>query len=69
MSTKKEYTVPLRNMVDSEQNVYELTNAAIRRAEQLSLTKMDEMAKNKAKISSAAIREVVNKEVGYSYKK
>ncbi|MDC7219372.1 MAG: DNA-directed RNA polymerase subunit omega [Spirochaetales bacterium] len=69
MSSKKEYTVPLRDMVDSEQNVYELTNAAIRRAEQLSLTKMEEMAKNKAKVSSAAIREVVTKEVGYSYNK
>ena len=69
MSSKKDYTVPLGEMVDSELNVYEMTNAAIRRAEQLSLTKMEEMSKNKAKVSSAAIREVVMKEVGYSYNK
>jgi DNA-directed RNA polymerase subunit omega len=69
MTAKKEYNVPLSAMIDSEQNVYELTNAAIKRAEQLSLTKMDELTKNKAKVASAAIREIVNKEVGYSYKK
>ncbi len=69
MGSKKEFSVPLGEMVDSELNVYELTNAAIKRAEQLSLTKMDEMTKNKAKVSSAAIREVVTKEVGYSYNK
>lgn len=69
MGLKKDFSVPLEAMVDSEQNVYELTNAAIRRAEQLSLTKVDEITKNKAKISSVAIREVVNEEVGYSYKK
>ena len=69
MASKKDYTVPLRPMIDSEQNVYELTNAAIRRAEQLSLTKIEEISKNKAKIASVAIREVVLEEVGYSYKK
>jgi len=69
MGSKKEYTVPLGDMIDTEQNVYEMTNAAIKRAEQLSLTKMEEMNKNKAKVSSAAIREIVTKEVGYSYKK
>lgn len=69
MSVKKEYSVPLRSLVDSEQNVYELTNAAIKRAEQLSLTKMDEISKNKAKVSSAAIREVVTREIGYDYQK
>lgn len=69
MATKKEYSVPLTAMVDSEQNVYEMTNAAIKRAEQLSLTQIDEITKSKAKVSSAAIREVVTQEVGYSYKK
>ena len=69
MASKKDYTVPMSFMIDSVQNVYELTNAAIRRSEQLSLTKMDEITKNKAKVASVAIREIVLTEVEYSYKK
>lgn len=67
MKSKELYTVPLGELVESEQNIYEMTNASIRRAEQLSLTKAEEISKHKAKITSVAIREVVTGKVEYKY--
>lgn len=63
----KEYSIPLDNLVDNDLNIYEMTNASIKRAEQLSLTKGEEIAKQKAKVTSMAIREVVTGKVEYKY--
>lgn len=52
--------VPLQNIVDSDRNVYELTNAAIKRAGQLSVTGSETVKKCEGKVVSAALTEVVN---------
>lgn len=63
----KEYSIPLDYLVESELNIYEMTNASIKRAEQLSLTRGEEITKQKAKVTSLAIREVVTGKVEYKY--
>jgi len=67
MKSKEQYSIPLGELVESEQNIYEMTNASIKRAEQLSITKADEISKHKAKVTSMAIREVVTGKVEYKY--
>ena len=63
----KEYSIPLDYLVETELNIYEMTNASIKRAEQLNITKGEEIAKMKAKVTSMAIREVVTGKVEYKY--
>ncbi|MDA3850636.1 MAG: DNA-directed RNA polymerase subunit omega [Spirochaetaceae bacterium] len=63
----KDYSIPLDELVENDMNIYEMTNASIKRSEQLSLTKADEIAKNKAKVTSMAIREIVSGKVKYKY--
>jgi DNA-directed RNA polymerase subunit omega len=55
-------------MVSLEKNMYELTNAAIHRARQISMTGSDELDSMGGKIVSLAIKQIVSGEVQYSIK-
>jgi DNA-directed RNA polymerase subunit omega len=67
--TDKRRVVPLDELVNSDSNMYELTNAAIHRAEQISLTGKDIHEEEEGKIVSTAIDEIVTGEVKYEYKR
>ncbi len=57
--------LPLDLLVDNEENTYELTCAAIKRANQITLTGDEEVVKNNGKIVSTAIKQVLTKKVQY----
>jgi len=63
-----ESNIPLRDLVSTDKNMYELTNAAIHRAKQISMTGSEALEKTSGKIVSLAIREIVTGEVQYSVK-
>jgi len=67
--TEIESNIPIENLVSTDKNMYELTNAAIHRAKQLSMTGSESLEKVGGKIVSLAIREIVTGEVQYSIKK
>jgi DNA-directed RNA polymerase subunit omega len=48
--------------------MYELTNAAIHRAAQIAVAGSDDLEKNKGKIVSTALEEIISKKVEYEYK-
>lgn len=64
-----ESDIPLEDLVSTDKNMYELTNAAIHRAKQISMTGSEALEKASGKIVSLAIREIVTGEVQYSIKK
>ncbi len=66
--TKKNSSIPLENLVSTDKNMYELTNAAIHRAKQISMTGSDELESAGGKIVSLAIKEIVTEEVQYNIK-
>ena len=66
--TKKNSSIPLENLVSTDKNMYELTNAAIHRAKQISMTGSDELEAAGGKIVSLAIKEIVTEEVQYNIK-
>ncbi len=68
MPNNKELIIPLGNLVDSEGNMYELTNAAIHRAAQISEVGCEDLEKNRGKIVSTALEEIISKKVEYEYK-
>lgn len=57
--------IPLEKIVEMERNVYEITNAAIKRADQLVITKGDELREKKIKVVTAAMNEVFNDKVHF----
>ena len=57
--------IPLDLMVDSEDNVYEITCASIRRAVQVTVTGDEEIENNGGKVVSTAIKQVLTKTVQY----
>jgi len=61
--------IPLDELISTEVNMYELTNAAIHRARQLSMTGLEEIESAGGKVVSLAIREIVTGEVQYTLKK
>ncbi len=65
----KRITIPMDELVNTDANMYELTNAAIHRAEQISITGAHEDEDSKGKIVSKAIGEIVTEEVKYEYKR
>jgi DNA-directed RNA polymerase subunit K/omega len=65
MAQVKKPSIPLKEMVDSNENVYEITNVAIRRAAQITLTANDELIKGENKVVSQALSEVVHNIVQY----
>jgi len=66
--TKKKSSIPLENLVSTDKNMYELTNAAIHRATQISMTGAEELEAAGGKIVSQAIKEIVTEEVQYNIK-
>lgn len=66
--SKKNSSIPLDALVSTDKNMYELTNAAIHRAGQISMTGSEELEAAGGKIVSKAITEIVTGEVLYSIK-
>ncbi len=66
---EKNKGIPMNLLVNSDENMYELTNACIHRAEQISLTGSERDETTEGKIVSKAISEVVSEEVKYEYKR
>ncbi|RLW68930.1 MAG: hypothetical protein B6D68_02790 [spirochete symbiont of Stewartia floridana] len=58
--------IPLEGLVSTDKNMYELTNAAIHRARQITLSQTDEPEKPEDKAVSQAIKELVIGDVQYS---
>ncbi|MDA3957928.1 DNA-directed RNA polymerase subunit omega [Oceanispirochaeta sp.] len=69
MPINRELIIPLGDLVNHEGNMYELTNAAIHRAEQISMAGSDDLDKNRGKIVSTALEEIISKKVQYEYQK
>ncbi len=65
---KKKPSIPLDNLVSTDKNMYELTNAAIHRAKQISMTGAEELEAAGGKIVSQAVTEIVTEEVQYNIK-
>lgn len=65
----KRKVIPMDELVNCDKNMYELTNAAIHRAEQISMTESDINEEEEGKIVSKAIGEIVTEEVKYEYKR
>ncbi|MCK5736394.1 MAG: DNA-directed RNA polymerase subunit omega [Spirochaetaceae bacterium] len=66
--TKKKSSIPLKDLVSTDKNMYELTNAAIHRARQISMTGAEELEAAGGKIVSQAVKEIVTEEVQYNIK-
>ena len=66
---EKRIVIPMDKLVNTEKNMYELTNAAIHRAEQISITGTDTHEDEAGKIISKAISEIVTEEVKYEFKR
>ncbi|MDA3811938.1 MAG: DNA-directed RNA polymerase subunit omega [Spirochaetaceae bacterium] len=65
----KRKVIPMDDLVNTDKNMYELTNAAIHRAEQISIAGLDKNEDEAGKIISKAIGEIVTGEVTYVYKR
>lgn len=57
--------IPLDKLLDFKDNTYELTCAAIKRGIQINLTKDEELNKNKGKIVSTALSQILNEKIKY----
>jgi DNA-directed RNA polymerase subunit omega len=64
MASKK-LNIPLKEIVNHTGNVYEMTNAAIKRAAQLTVTGSPTVEECEGKYVSAALREILLKKVDY----
>ena len=60
--------IPLGDLVSTEKNMYELTNAAIHRAKQITMAGSEDLEISGGKIVSLAIKEIVTEEVQYNIK-
>ena len=67
MAIDRGLIIPLGELVNNEGNMYELTNAAIHRATQISVAGSEDLEKNKGKIVSTALEEIISKKVEYRY--
>ncbi|MDR1389278.1 MAG: DNA-directed RNA polymerase subunit omega [Treponema sp.] len=56
---------PLKELIEYEGNMYEITSAASRRAFQLSMLRDPEIEDNDGKVVSLAAQQVFNKEVEF----
>ncbi|MDR3200818.1 MAG: DNA-directed RNA polymerase subunit omega [Spirochaetales bacterium] len=57
--------LPLDLLIGYNENVYELTCAAIRRSYQITMTKDEEIEENLGKVVSTAIRQILTKKVTF----
>ncbi|OQY34061.1 MAG: hypothetical protein B6241_06150 [Spirochaetaceae bacterium 4572_59] len=67
MPVDRKLIIPLGDLVNHEGNMFELTNAVIHRAAQISAAGSDSLEKNKGKIVSTALEEIISKNVEYEY--
>lgn len=58
--------LPLDLLIRYEDNIYELTCAAIRRAYQITVTGDEELEENQGKVVSTATSQLLTKKVQYS---
>ncbi|MQY77347.1 MAG: DNA-directed RNA polymerase subunit omega [Spirochaeta sp.] len=58
-------TIPLDLLISNDNNAYQLTNAAIKRALQINLAGDDELEATKSKVVSTAIKQILTKKVRY----
>lgn len=56
---------PLQNLVEFNENIYEITVAASRRAYQLAKIKDEEVKENNGKVVCVAAKQLFNKTVNY----
>jgi DNA-directed RNA polymerase subunit omega len=56
---------PLQELIEYDDNMYEITSAASRRSYQLSMLKDPEIEENDGKVVSLAARQVFTKEVEF----
>jgi len=57
--------IPLDKLVSWKGNIYEMTSAAIKRANQLTITGDEEVEKNNGKVVPTAIKQILDKTVEY----
>ncbi len=57
--------LPLDKLIGDENNVYELTCAAIRRAAQITLAGDEDIEENEGKVVSTALQQILTKKVEY----
>jgi DNA-directed RNA polymerase subunit omega len=56
---------PLKELIEYDQNMYEITSAASRRSYQLSMIKDPEVEENDGKMVSLAARQVFTKQIEF----
>jgi DNA-directed RNA polymerase subunit omega len=56
---------PLKDLIEYDKNMYEITSAASRRSYQLSMLKDEEIEENDGKVVSLAARQVFTQEVEF----
>ena len=56
---------PLRNLIEYDENMYEITAASSRRSYQLSMLKDPEIEDNDGKVVSLAARQIFTREVEF----
>lgn len=64
-ASRDDLIVPLNKLVSFEGNIYEMTNAAISRSRQIAMTGDPILEKNKGKVVSSAIEQIVKEDVKY----
>jgi len=57
--------IPLNLLISYEKNLYELTNAMVKRSSQVALTGDEDIQKNNGKVVSTAISQVLSKKVEF----
>ncbi len=67
--SQNEARIPLGSLVSTDSNMYELTNAAIHRARQISVAGAEGLEAMGGKIVSLAVKEIVTSEVQYYIRK
>ncbi len=57
--------IPIDKLVDNEENVYEMTCAAIKRASQITVTGDDDLEDGKEKVVSASLKQILTDKIEY----
>ncbi|MCD6121984.1 MAG: DNA-directed RNA polymerase subunit omega [Spirochaetales bacterium] len=57
--------IPIDKLISYEGNIYQLTSAVIKRAIQINLVGDEELEKNKGKIVSIALKQILTEKVKY----
>lgn len=57
--------IPIKELIDFNDNVYSITCAMIKRAVQITVTGDEDLDENEGKVVSTAIRQILSKKVEY----